>query len=823
MKGKIFSVFVLMLLLIGIVGQVAADSYNVAYVLKDTSSPNAEFVEVMNELGYVYELIDDSVVSETDFGNYDMILLGNENIDDVPVNDFPSLIVNSNYNEGWSSEMGSVRGSNPLTANNVNWDTSITKNLHGIFQVYTQATFDFTGIGIPLYYLKGTKFGAVKVTQTDLTYGDDTTRYVVATKEDPNRVFFGITYSEYWTPESRQLFKNAMKWVLNGEEINVAPELVGEIPDQEWSMGETKQIDLDNYFSDYNDDNLVYEVADTSSDEHITVTIADNIVTFSSEPNWVGEDWVIFSASDDEFSVESNEVGLVVNAGDRAPIVELQSPTDASHFEGTRNVLFEFEADDNYEDDLVCRLLIDDEVVGEELALTAGDSGSFDVDGVNDGLHEWNVECSNSMFSEDAPENWSFTLSAPDAPQINPITNKVLRESELVRFTVTATDQDGDAITLTAEGLPAAASFVDNGDGTGLFEWQTTYNDSGIYDLTFTAEDVTALTDTEPVKITVRDQKEPPKFSDIDVCELTNGNLEIKIKEPDDGDEFELGENIEIEVEIENEWEDDLDVDVEVYLYNADDEEVVEEADDSIDVDEGKDEELVFTLEIPTDIDADQEYVLFVKAEDNGEDVCNERFIEVEIEKPENMVVIQDVNIRPDQARKGEEVKVEVEVENIGDDDEEVVVELTISELGISIKSDEVDVDEDDEEKIDLKFEVPGDAEAKFYDIEIKVEFKDGDDKETESFEVINGMVSQTTSSGSSTSSGTTYSDPIYLGSSGSGQQTTQKLSPTKNQGFTGYLLEFGENASVLDYLLFLGILLVAIAVIVTGLKSRRF
>jgi len=57
--------------------------------------------------------------------------------------------------------------------------------------------------------------------------------------------------------------------------------------------------------------------------------------------------------------------------------------------------------------------------------------------------------------------------------------------------------------------LPAGASFIDNGDGTGTFNWTPDYTQSGNYDITFTADDGIA-TDDEIVTVTVNDINRPP-------------------------------------------------------------------------------------------------------------------------------------------------------------------------------------------------------------------------------------------------------------------------------------------------------------------------
>jgi len=74
-------------------------------------------------------------------------------------------------------------------------------------------------------------------------------------------------------------------------------------------------------------------------------------------------------------------------------------------------------------------------------------------------------------------------------PEIGLIADQVVNEGELLELTITATDPDGDPITLTMENLPNGASFTDNGDGTGKFSWTPDFGDAGTYTPEITADD----------------------------------------------------------------------------------------------------------------------------------------------------------------------------------------------------------------------------------------------------------------------------------------------------------------------------------------------
>jgi hypothetical protein len=78
-------------------------------------------------------------------------------------------------------------------------------------------------------------------------------------------------------------------------------------------------------------------------------------------------------------------------------------------------------------------------------------------------------------------------------------------ENRALSFGVEATDPDGDALTYSASGLPAGASFD---PVTREFSWTPDYTQAGTYTVTFTASDGTksySLSGSKDVTITVRD------------------------------------------------------------------------------------------------------------------------------------------------------------------------------------------------------------------------------------------------------------------------------------------------------------------------------
>lgn len=122
------------------------------------------------------------------------------------------------------------------------------------------------------------------------------------------------------------------------------------------------------------------------------------------------------------------------------------------------------------------------------------------------------------------------------APEIAPIEDKTVDEGATVDFNVTATDPNGDAITLTNASdspIPEDANFiVDDGDGdpdndgtyNATFVWTPDSTASGVYDLTFVAEDSSGLSTTEDVTITVEDVNSAPSIETVPPQEVEEGN-----------------------------------------------------------------------------------------------------------------------------------------------------------------------------------------------------------------------------------------------------------------------------------------------------------
>ncbi|MEW6427388.1 MAG: putative Ig domain-containing protein [Thermodesulfobacteriota bacterium] len=111
-------------------------------------------------------------------------------------------------------------------------------------------------------------------------------------------------------------------------------------------------------------------------------------------------------------------------------------------------------------------------------------------------------------------------------PQLAPIGNKTVLENQLLQFTVSGSDQDGDPVTLSAafgNNLPAAASFD---PATGIFSWTPAFGDTGNFTVVFSATDGVA-TVSETVTISVGNVNRPPQFSPMPADQTVNENSQL--------------------------------------------------------------------------------------------------------------------------------------------------------------------------------------------------------------------------------------------------------------------------------------------------------
>lgn len=139
--------------------------------------------------------------------------------------------------------------------------------------------------------------------------------------------------------------------------------------------------------------------------------------------------------------------------------------------------------------------------------------------------------------NQNAQDSETITITVNNinrAPVLNSIGNKTVNEGELLSFTVSATDVDGDTLTYTAENLPTGASFDPS---ARTFTWTPDYTQSGSYQPVFKVSDGQAE-DSEIITMTVNNINRTPVFDPIADQTVNEGQtLEFIVHATDpDGD-----------------------------------------------------------------------------------------------------------------------------------------------------------------------------------------------------------------------------------------------------------------------------------------------
>ncbi|MCC6964612.1 MAG: T9SS type A sorting domain-containing protein, partial [candidate division Zixibacteria bacterium] len=138
--------------------------------------------------------------------------------------------------------------------------------------------------------------------------------------------------------------------------------------------------------------------------------------------------------------------------------------------------------------------------------------------------------------------DFSLGEDRPDPPVLAAIDSLLVSEGDTLAVSVGATDPDGDSLILFVEALPANAAFSDNGNGTGTFNFNPSFTQAGVYNVTFIASDG-SLADSELVAITVIDAgNQRPILADIDSQSVSEGDtLALEVSAIDaDGDSLIL-------------------------------------------------------------------------------------------------------------------------------------------------------------------------------------------------------------------------------------------------------------------------------------------
>ncbi|NOZ81487.1 MAG: tandem-95 repeat protein [DPANN group archaeon] len=223
----IISVMALLIITLALPSGLGA-SDDVAYIVPDPSSVSSTVQSSIEELGLQVTIIDDSELSTTDFSSFAFIIVGEgyfPNPGLIPVNQMPSLVLNTNHYASWglATSISQVSSSAPLWNQVPDPTNYISYGFPSSIQVYTSCCAS-NGINLPYYYFEwpDVASGADAITTPMfndyhhvISAYDEGTTMKNGVVSDAKTVFFGITKSDYWTDDSKTLFQRSALWLID--------------------------------------------------------------------------------------------------------------------------------------------------------------------------------------------------------------------------------------------------------------------------------------------------------------------------------------------------------------------------------------------------------------------------------------------------------------------------------------------------------------------------------------------------------------------------------------------------------------------------------
>ena len=252
--------------------------------------------------------------------------------------------------------------------------------------------------------------------------------------------------------------------------------------------------------SDPDGDTITIASVDSPSSGTV-VDNGDGTITYIPDPNWNGTESFAYTISDSTGRTATGTITVTVTSVEDYPIATADSAVTDEDTSVTINVL----TNDNDPDG--------EAVIVSQIYSPANGNAVDNGDGTITYTPDlnWNGEDSFGYVIEDESgdsammgESYATVTvtvnPVDDPPTMNAIGDKSINEAEVLSFTVTATDVDS-TVTYSASGLPSGAEFDTT---TGAFTWMPTYQQSGSYSLSFSAES-NGESVSEDITITVSD------------------------------------------------------------------------------------------------------------------------------------------------------------------------------------------------------------------------------------------------------------------------------------------------------------------------------
>ncbi|MGB2696492.1 MAG: tandem-95 repeat protein, partial [Candidatus Zixiibacteriota bacterium] len=264
------------------------------------------------------------------------------------------------------------------------------------------------------------------------------------------------------------------------------------------------------------------------------VDSGNGVGSFTFDPTYdqAGSYNVTFIASDGILA-DSELVAITVNNVNRSPVLD---SIGSKSVDEAQTLEFRVSASDLDGDALT--LLAEDVPTNATFVDSSNGAGSFTFNPTYDQAGVYNVTLIASDGTLADSEVVIITVNQVNrSPVLDSIGVRSIDEAQTLEFRVSSSDPDGDALTLSAANVPTNAAFVDSGNGAGSFTFNPTYDQAGVYNVTFIASDG-SLADSELVVITVNNVNRSPVLDSIGAKSVDEAQtLEFRVSAADpDGD-----------------------------------------------------------------------------------------------------------------------------------------------------------------------------------------------------------------------------------------------------------------------------------------------
>ena len=256
--------------------------------------------------------------------------------------------------------------------------------------------------------------------------------------------------------------------------------------------------------------------------------------TFNFAPNFIqaGVYNVRFIASDGALA-DTELVAITVNeAGNQAPVLAAIGPRAVT--EG-QNLNFNISATDP---DATTPTFVAENTPANSTVVDNGDGTgtfNFNPDFTQAGVYNVRFITSDGSLSDTEIVAITVNTAGNQRPVLAIIGPRSGSENQNLNFDITANDADSTTPTLIAQLLPSGATFSNNGDGTGTFDWTPSFTQAGVYNVRFIATDG-SLADTELVAITINNVNRAPVLASIGPRSVNEGlalNFAVSATDPD--------------------------------------------------------------------------------------------------------------------------------------------------------------------------------------------------------------------------------------------------------------------------------------------------